>query len=78
MPIHVTITDLAKGYIKKAAKTELAKVKAKLVDVGQTAAAAFVCTQLQARTGLPREKCQGVADIVVRRLTKIIREKIKA
>lgn len=80
MPFHgeiLSFTDLAIGYIKKATRREIDKVKDKLITVGQTAAATLVCSQLQAKLGIPHAKCQIVANIVVRKLTKAVRDTIK-
>lgn len=77
MPVHATITDLAVGFIKATAGNVLNGIKAKLISSGQTAAASAVCTILRSRTGLTLSKCEPIANIVVRKLTKEIRDKIK-
>lgn len=77
MPIHVSVTKVAVGFLKTAAKAQVDAIKKKLIDVGRTSAVTLACAGIKARTGLSQEICQSAGNIVVSKLSKVIREKIK-
>ena len=77
MAIHISLTKLAVGFIKTAAKAELDRIRDVLINVGRASAVSMTCSAIKARTGLPQGVCQKAGDMVVSKLSKAIRDKIK-
>lgn len=72
----VNIRDLAEGFLKAAVKSEINKIKDKLINVGNASAVTLTCTLLKARLGIPLSACVPIATKIVSKISSEIRENI--
>lgn len=73
----VTQADLVKATLKKLSKRTHDEINKRIAGKGKAVATTFLAGIIASKTGLSREKSTIIANIIVKRSVKLIRDRLK-